>query len=255
MRVRELRYALKWLETAHPITVSEGASPLQGVLGDFKVRIEGTSLTAEPTSSFSSEESARAVLEPILADWEVEWDLRHSLRFKFVFESCTLDSERDMKSPRIEVHLAGTIGVSGTLAISRNEFPALPSELRDSQLVRELRSRWHDVQDGNERLLVGSQWILTRLEGEYGGRNEVAKVLLIAKKALDELGRLNARNDPEIGRKAKAPLEPLTPEERGWVLHATYALVVRAAEVSSGVLGLAVLTEDSLPKYSGTRRP
>jgi len=237
------------------VTIAEDAPALEGKLGDFNVRLEGTTLSATPLVDFSSEETARAAMEPLLADWEVEWDLRHGLGMAFSFESCSLEPVGGSGGKNFKVHVAGTVNVSASMSVSRSDFPPLPSALKSTPLIRELRARLHDVRDERERLLVGAQWILTRLEGHYGGRAAAAKALSVSGKALDELGRQCDRNDPEIGRKARRPPDPLSPEEKGWVLYAVIALVIRAAEVEAGLQQLGTLTKDTLHLYTGTRAP
>lgn len=84
-RVERLAYSLVWQRPDR--RVSRTAPPLAGTLGEFDLVLNPTLVDATPRADFPSIEDARAALEPLLLDWEMEWDIRDNLRVSFRFAS------------------------------------------------------------------------------------------------------------------------------------------------------------------------
>lgn len=83
-------------------------------------------------------------------------------------------------------------------------------------------------------MLVPAYLALTRLEYEYGGRDQAASALNVSNKVLKKLGRLSATNDPAERRKVHGQVRHLTEPERQWLLAVLPKLTLQVAEVETG---------------------
>jgi hypothetical protein len=220
-------------------------------IGDFDAApLEGGRWRFTPLTDFRSAESARASLEPLIRNVETEWDVMVQLRLSFEFESCDLEL-----GPGATITLSTRQTSRGAEYILARPAPSPPSgKLHYTPWTGQLRARWHEMEDGRERLLVGCNWILTALENEFGGlqrgkvREVAAHTLNVEPKVLNMLGQLCERNDPAEGRKNRGPVQPLTSEEGAWVHQAVSKLVRRAVEIKSGLSQLPTIKMKDLPR-------
>jgi hypothetical protein len=94
-------------------------------------------------------------------------------------------------------------------------------------------------------MLVPAYLVLTRLEFEYGGRDQAAAALNVSPRVLRKLGELTTRNDPAERRKVKGSVNPLAEPERTWLFAVIPRLVLQVAEIEAGstppVLDMAAL--------------
>jgi hypothetical protein len=205
-----------------------------------------------PRADFYSEETARAALEPLLGDWETEWDLLHNLRVSFEFDDCVFEQPPRVEGEPVAVSakMTAKVSMTGSFTVALSQYPVSPSfNLRSTPLARLFRARWHEIEDGRNSLLAGAYWFLTTFETEFGeSRTAAAKGLGVDSSVLSMLGRLTARNDPLQSRKNKGPITPLSEDEKVWVRGAVRILMRRAVEVRSGRTGLSLITMNDLPK-------
>lgn len=217
-------------------------------LGDFHCVIDDEKIFAMPTSEMATVEEARALLEPYLAAWELRSELLMNtpLTFKKRGDLVRDENHGQVVSVGIVEEVEILSEVIAVLTTSRLTIPTGPALTPGEETVR-LRERWRDVATGKERLLVGAYWVLTEIERYFGSRQDAATNLAVSDKALKRLGALASRNDPEHGRKARSPLNPLSSEEITWVRALIPLLVVRVAEVESGLDDLHIITMADLP--------
>jgi hypothetical protein len=76
-------------------------------------------------------------------------------------------------------------------------------------------------------MLVPAYLLLTRLEFEYGGRDQAASALNVAAQIPRKLGELTAKNDPAERRKVNGPVTLLTEPKRQWLRAVIPRLVLR----------------------------
>ncbi len=187
LRVLKLKYRQTW--SPNRLRVVENAPPPSVFrVGDFDASLESGGWAFAARADFYSEESARAALEPLLRDWETEWDLLHDLRFSFGFEDCTFELPPRIEGEPIAVSAKMTAKASMTasIAVALGQYPAPPSfNVRSSPLAAQLRARWHEIEVGRNSLLAGGYWFLTTFETEFGGRTAAAKSLQMAQGAPD----------------------------------------------------------------------
>jgi hypothetical protein len=242
LRVLNLTYRVVWHRP--DFRVSPDASPLTGIVGPFNITMYADLLNAKPAGDYDDVESARKALEPLLRDWEIEWDVRFHLRLSFDIASWQMI---DVKTGKISSY--DRVAASGDFSLSLSPYPPVPSGiLRDSPLGREVRARWHNVSDGRERILVCAYWILTRIEREFGSRQKAANTLGVSAVVLETIGKLAAKNDPAHGRKVKGPVEKLTAAELAWLRAVLDRVTTRVVEARSGCANLKRLTMSDFPK-------
>jgi hypothetical protein len=251
-RVLKLTYHLEWNPNGRRVADSAPAPSVFRV-GDFDANLESGRWVFVPQAEFYSAEGARAALEPLLHDWETEWDLKYDLRVTFELDDCIFE-----QPPHVEGEPFATSGkfvtkasMTGSIIVALGQYPVPPSlNLLSSPLAAQLRARWHEIEDGRNTLLAGAYWFLTTFVTEFGrSPKAAAKSLVVDSKVLSKLGYLTSgKNDPIESRKNKGPIVPLSDNEKAWVREAVKTLMSRAVEVRSGRSGLSRITMNDLPK-------
>lgn len=217
-------------------------------LGGFHCVIDSDRLVAFPIDLIETVEEAWAAMEPHLRGWELRSALLMNRPFRFERAGHEVRDEQGGQIVGVgvveEVEIATE--VIDILTVRRIDIPEGPP-LMEGEESQRLSDRWQQVVHGEERLLVGSYWVLTEVERYLGGRKNAAKELRISSKALNRLGALCDRNDPDHGRKAKGAPDPLEQLESAWIKVFVPRLILRVAEFDSEVEGLSQITMADLP--------
>jgi hypothetical protein len=226
------------------------AKPLSRTLGDFDVELRDGFLGAQPRGLYEQSRDAREALEPHLRAWEVSavlGNVAHDMRF--VFESARLEDPDELPGNRkIEVELTETLSFSADAVISRtNErYPDPDPTIIVDPVVEAMLTRWNDVRSDDKLLLPNANWLITRLEDEFGGtkkgsqrRDQAARSNALDPAVLNKVAELAAYNDPERGRKASGPRRSLTDSQVAW-LRAAIPILIRQVARYHGTGGLAV---------------
>jgi hypothetical protein len=252
-RILKLIYRLQWANPNGNRVSANASLPASFRAGDFEASLVDGDWVFTPRVDFYSEEFARVTLEPMLRDWETEWDLLHRLRFSLKFVDCLWEQPERTESDVVEV--SAKIGIrevslNGSATWCLSNYPAAPSfSLRNTALAARLLARWHEIEDGRNTLLAGAYWFATTFESEFGGsRKAAAKNLCVDFPVLSTLGRLSTQNDPAESRKNKGPLIPLTEAEKTWLKQVIQKLMVRAVEVGSYHPHSTQITMNDLPR-------
>lgn len=231
------------LDTRHRY---DEAEQWRGILGDFDCSLNNSKLATTPKTHFATEAEAREALEPHLRRWEAVVELERGIWFEFRFShSRTIDRPAEGVDQDVVIGVTEKLGLAEEIAavVGHGQYPNPPSlAFAETDMVKALRDRLRDIRTKRERLLVGTQWCLTRLEARYGGRSPAAKALNISNPVLNTLGRLGEVNDPQEGRKYKGDPRPLTEAERRWLLEALPKIITRVGQVEGGGSGLPQIT-------------
>lgn len=234
--VESLSYRFRVLDERHDYSA---ASAWHGQLDDFEAHLEGDTLVATPTPHFSSENEARAALEPLLRSWELRADLEDSIPIRFSFETAkAVDRQPTSGQIVVQINAASEISIANDLAVrvGHASFP-LPAHtlLAENGLVRDLLASVHDIRSREQRLLVGAYLFLTRLEYEFGGSlAAAAKGAAVSEPVLRKLSELSVVNDPSQRRKVKGPERQLSEAERMWLDEALRRITIQAAQIAAG---------------------
>jgi hypothetical protein len=237
--VEILIYAFESLEDRHDFSQ---AAAWTGDLGDFECRLEGAQLEARPRSHYPNIEKAREALEPHLIAWELSSELNHGIRVRFKPRSARMvDTASEAVAVEAETASIVAIANDATVRLGHGFYPApSPKSLATSPLVEELLGWVRELRERRQRMLVIAYLFLSRLEFEYLGypgrhkRDRVAGALNVARPVLEQLGKLAAKSDPAERRKVKGPADPLTEDERQWILAVLPKLTQQVASVAAG---------------------
>lgn len=219
----------------------DDAAPLKTTLGPFDVELADNTLIVRPRDHYPSANEAKEVLEPLLRSWESSALLqsgRYKIRFNYV--SAEVIDRNPPPTDESTVHLKASAGayivtgVSATLTRRMSAYPAPDPSFQASPLTDEFISRLKQFYDGREPLTSMANWVLTRLEKEYGNRDGIADTLNVSSNVINDLGKLAASTDPQHGRKAKgnAP-SSLSPSDLKLIQTIVERLIQRVGEVEA----------------------
>jgi hypothetical protein len=214
-RVEVLFYRLVSLDEGRDFS---RATAWEGEVGGFDCRLDGGRLEARPRNDYPSTARAREALEPHLCAWELWAELGNGMRIQFTYAG----------APGELTGVGTTVSTGFANLDSSYPWPS-PKPLATSLLVEDLLGWVRQLREGRP-MLIPTYLFLTRLEAEYGGRNQAAAELNVSWSVLDKLGKLSARNDPLHRRKVKGPPQPLTEAERRWIMAVLPRLTRHVAE-------------------------
>ena len=233
--VEVLYYKFTSLDKRHDFSQ---AAAWQGNLGGFDCHLAGGQLEARPQRHYPNTQSARDVLEPHLSAWVLWSELKDQIRIEFKAGAARV-VDRDSGSTAVEPEVASVVAVANdaTVKLGHSSYPPpSPRPLAASTLVEELLGWVRDLRERRHPMLFIAYLFLSRLEWEYGGRDQAARALNVSERILNILGLLSEKNDPDERRKAKVrkPVERLTEAERQWILAVLPRLTVHVAEMATG---------------------
>lgn len=224
--------------------------------------LDAENLVVSPWEQVAGVDDVEQLLLPILRGWELRSELFDERPLEFrktghrIRDLSTggqivgvgTATERESAHPVIAVTITEHVNITD-LSFVDGPHPRVPliKPLEISEAVEAIRDRWRDVQEGNERLLVGAYWILTRIVSQFGNRKYAAAGLSVAGGVLDEIGRLTASNDPVEGRKVKGDTRLLRESDRAWLKATIPTLIYRLAETEYGYANLPQITMSDLP--------
>ena len=203
---------------------------------------------------FSTVETARAVIEPMLRVWEVDADLRWNrgeLRFKFdgadIIDRSpappgVVHGRACLVTPGAMVSAVGTVSVH----VDRARYPEPPGTFRLNPDAESILLRYQSHLDGREPLPSMAYFCLTVVEAKTGGRESAATAYRIEKVVLSRMGELaSLRGDRLTARKATG-VQPLTGPERAWLEAAVKMLILRLGDTRKRS-ALPLITMSDLP--------
>jgi hypothetical protein len=239
-RVVLLDYVLELPSGWKPIT------PWRSQLGDFDVELDEKKLSARPRGDYPSIEAAQVALEPHLWALIAHADLRQNTKLAFQSAGGQLESLATKSQHLVVVPATASMQMRYRIeAQYRPEAPPVP--FTDSNQVRLLRTRWRDAREGRSPMLAESQFVLTSLEGRFGGRRKSAKSLALQLAILNKLGELGERQHERHGRKVKVGQPHLSDTEVTWMDRAVPALIYRLAEIEGGAKNLRQIAMSDFP--------
>jgi hypothetical protein len=236
--VVSLRYAFA---SATDSDKYDDAAPLSTSLGPFDIELSDGTLVVRPHDHYADPEQAKDAFEPFLRSWESSAFLqpgRYRIRFNYRTADVVDRNAPPTGGPTVHLKaLAGALSLTvGTATLTRSMaiYPSPDASFQASSLTDELISRVRQYYDGRERLTSMANWILSRLEREYGGRRGVPDALNVHEDVVSELGKLAASTDPEHGRKATGKGPPsLSPTDISRLEKIVVRLIRRVGEVQA----------------------
>jgi hypothetical protein len=206
-----------------------------------RFHLENNQLRCEMKLHVGTLEQARALIDPILGDWEMEVELtRNRGELRFIYEDAEI-IDRTPPTPGIQARVMKVLGgnylvMTGnvTAHIMRRKYPDSPMGFHLTPDAESVLLRFRSHQDGREPLLSMASFCLTVVESAAGGRSRrrnAAKTFAVAEKVLDKLGDLTSnRGDRAGARKAQSSYQPLTGAERAWIEATIKQLVLKLCQ-------------------------
>lgn len=217
------------------------AKPFETETEDFRVVVNEEVVTFEMEKHFATPEEARSFVEPFIRSWEVAAGLEGHDGFGLKYRRAeTMDRappESD-KTISLRGEIAAHVTVDGILSVSRGDYPRPAADFRVSPDVESMFIRYELYRKGKEPLLSMAGFCLTVLERsvvagtkDSGLRRKAAKRYRISYDVLSKLGEITStRGGESEARKApKGAFQPLTLEQREWLLAVMRAMIRRAA--------------------------
>lgn len=207
-----------------------------------RFHLANNQLCCEMKIHAATSEQARALVDPILRDWEMEVELtRNRGELRFIYKDAEIidrtPSTPDVISGHVMVTLQDAFLVStGNLTshIIRKNYGEPPVGFHLTPDAESILLRFRGYQDGREPLLSMAYFCLTVVLSAAGGRNRLrntAKIFGINEDVLRKLGDLTSnRGDRTTARKAHASSQPLTGPERAWIEATIKQLVLRLCD-------------------------
>ena len=209
-----------------------------------RCHLEKDQLRCEMKLHVATVEQARALVDPILRDWEMEVELtRNRGEFRLIYEDAEIIDRTPPKSgiqARVLKVLGGNYLVTMdnlTAHIMRRKYPDAPMGFHLTPDAESILLRFRNYQDGREPLLSMAYFCLTVVESAAGGRNrrnKAAKMFEISERVLSKLGDLTTKHgDRATGRKAQSSAQPLTGNESAWIEATIKRLVLQLCDPPS----------------------
>jgi|SRR5206468_558746 len=194
-----------------------------------RFRLEKDRLRCEMKAHVATSGAARALIDPILRDWEMEVELvRSREELRFTYETAEI-IDRGPTTPGvvpgygmpIELDAYLICGGNLTFHVTRRNYPDPPKGFKLTPDAESILLRFRSYQDCREPLLGMAYFCLTVVESATAGRNRrrnAAKLFGISEDVLGTLGDLTSnRGDRASARKAHSSSQPVTGAERAWI--------------------------------------
>jgi hypothetical protein len=199
----------------------------------------------------STEEEARAVVEPFIRAWEV-WDGTCTApgELSFVFDKSMIEDRAPSgKGYTIYPKSVAFTSTMGTPTVRwTRDYPAPPVGFVASPDVQAMYYQYKGLRQGEMSLATVAYLCLNLLEDRAGSRNLAAPMYVIDKKVLRMMGHLSSEKGGNDARKAEGLARPYSGTEKQWLEAAIPLLIRRVGEVEAGQgKPLAMITMADLP--------
>jgi hypothetical protein len=206
-----------------------------------RFHLEKGELRCEMKLHVATVEQARALVDPILRDWEMEVELtRNRGELRFIYEDAEI-IDRTPPTPGVQARVMKMLGGSYLVTmgnvtghVMRRKYPDAPMGFHVTPDAESILLRFRNYQDGREQLLSMAYFCLTVVESAAGGRNrrdKAAKMFGISERVLSKLGDLTTKHgDLATARKAQSNARPLTGNESAWIEATIKQLVLRLCD-------------------------
>ena len=225
----------------------DNAAPLHFDCPVFRLTVDDREARFEMMEHFSTEESARAAVQPFIDRWEFKASLRSGPgRFHLRYRQPVI-IDRNPTSGVMTVTVHDTLLISDEFSFRVSEqYPEPPSanpmNIHDPD-VKSMHTRLMGYYQGHEPLTTMSQFCLTVLERKFGGRREAARRCNIDPKVLGKIGYLSTKKGGQQARKAEGADTELSSQETSFLTQAITRLIIRLAQLS-------VDADQELPRIS-----
>lgn len=236
------------------LELTGGCEPFE--LGGFRCHWSGPKLQAEPSDHFSDPHAAAATISSHLRSWAAWAELSGYGAVEFLLRHWAVVDDYPGQTPSRNVVASlsdwSSPDVAPTEIVRTGPPPSPPSSFETTPTLEVLRDRFRAVLDYLALPSVEAYFVLSTLEGAFGGRKEAAAALNVDMQILSRIGLITAIPDPRAGRKGRsgptfgidgALRDAITDEEQAWLVVAVQELLVRFGTATDPPR----LTMDDLP--------
>jgi len=211
-----------------------------------RFHLENNQLRCEMKLHVATSEEARALVDPVVRNWEIEVELARSRgELRFTYENAEIVDRTPSTPGAIRGHVMAALGGAYSVAtcnaeshIIRKNYGEPPVGFRLTPDAESILLRFRGYQNGREPLLSMAYFCLTVVESAASGpnrRSNAAKTFGIEADVLRKLGDLTTnRGERASARKAQSSSQPLTNREREWLEATVKQLVSRLCNPPSG---------------------
>ena len=234
----------------------DNAATLHFDCADFRLTVADREACFEMMDHFSTEESARAAVQPFIDRWEFEASLRSGpgqfiLRYR---EPIIIDRNPTPGIVTFTIHETILINDEFSWRVS-GQYPDMPSDsplnIHDPD-VRTMHTRLAGYRQGHEPLASMAYFCLTVLEDKFSGRHEAARACNIDPAVMSKIGYLTAKKGGPQARKAEGTDSELSSKETSFLTQAIGQLIMRLAQVAAGAnREMPQITLSDLPTLGG----
>ena len=222
----------------------------------FRLTVADREASFEMMEHFSTEESAREVVQPFIDRWEFEASLRSGPgQFKLRYrQPIIIDRNPTPGVVTFTIHETVLISDEITFRVS-GQYPEPPSDnplnIHDPD-VRTMHTRLAGYRQGHEPLASMAYFCLTVLEAKFSGRHGTARTCNIDPAVLSKIGYLTAKKGGPQARKAEGSNNELSSQETSFLTQAITQLIMRLAQVTAHASReLPQITLSDLPTLGG----
>ncbi len=207
-----------------------------GTLGSFSYWIEARIATLNPTATLSSEAEAHALVDPLIAGWNVHallslgpgaFQLRHLH---------TVVSGNETLAPC--AHVASQDIAAADARLIHTQYPAAPRDMIADGDVLSLAEEYARLLREPNRLVAAGRAAVALLERRFTDRRTAADALNADLRVLNKLAEITS----PWGRRSGAEkittwksARRITKSEREWIVDVMRALTRRLAQQAAGV--------------------
>ena len=222
----------------------------------FRLTVADREARFEMVEHSSTEEGARAAVQPFIDRWEFEASLRlRPGQFKLRYRQPII-IDRNPTPGHVTFIVHETILINDEISLRLSgKYPEPPSDnplnIHDPD-VKTMHTRLGGYWQGHEPLASMSYFCLTVLETRFGNRPKAAHACKVDPAILDKIGYLTAKKGGPQARKAEGTDSDLSSQETSFLTQAITQLVMRLAQVSAGAnREIPLMTLSDLPALGG----
>jgi hypothetical protein len=183
----------------------------------------------------STEQEARARLEPFIKRWELAAVLKRGPgEFGLEFEKAQVIDRQPSAGIVLYAETAkfGTTFYPATLTLGRNSYPSVAENIAIDPDVEVMCRRYALYREGKDTLAAMAYFCLTVIESSAGNRSAIKSRFGVSISVTSTLGRLSSEHGGMTARKSDGVQKEFTSSERNWLEQTISVLIFRAAEIA-----------------------
>ena len=203
----------------------------------FRLTVRDREACFNMTEHYSTEESARAVVQPFIDRWEFEASLKSAPgQFKLRYQQPII-IDRDPTPGVVTLTVRETVLIDDEFSFRvSGQYPEPPTDtplnIHDPD-VKTMHTRFAGYRQGHEPLASMAYFCLTVLQDKFSGRRQAARACNIDLPVINKIGCLTTKKGGPQARKAEGTDNELSSQEASFLTQAIAQLIMRLAHVAA----------------------